>query len=723
MSEDKKAAAETKLSLDEEKNLGFLLAMSKTNTEKITKEILEGLSEDTGDSDSYDVDSDGEDSEDRPWRPSHSVYGKSTIKENHLVNMRGRYFRDLSIVRADEGEKTCPHPEENEVVVYRSFLKAGLRFPLSEFVVEVLKIFEVYLHQLTPEAIIRLNIFVWAVRSQGLKPDAKSFCNIHELSYETKPWGKEQYHNNFGCYSFVSRSGSSCPVPTFRKRWPGDWMTEWFYVKNDLSVREDIKGIIMRPIWQSFGLRRPKVEMSEAAEECQRAFGVVCSFIGTRDLVQEHIAFRVWPLAEKWEMPQETIKEADEGGLVRLKYTFKFGDKFAEPDDDWLKSIENLSDELLGAYSKAEDTAMSAAFGGRKKKRLNRVFDAIGFVYPDYCYPIRRQKRKNTTSAKEEAATAPSEPEPERKKIKVLTHRPRYIEPASVPEFTGKSSSATEAKKPTKPATPPAAAEIAEAPKRIELEEPKILLPETKEMAEAPSTEKIEEEKKPSEEKVSEIVSPAANVETVKNQKVPVVTPKRKRMVNVLDVLETIKSSSTPPKKAAATLKTTTEISDTKTPEQEIETEAGSSEPVKIKSLETDEEKITKPTSVEEIGVVVPEASSKVRDYIVRHASGKKLSEKEEQEAQHYAQKLKYPKGALIFNGSGEEDFLYCLPDSKEISVCREMSKSFGFPTLEDGLSVLSKNDLADSLAYNSLKVRQMGSLYSLLRPKNLLFV
>jgi hypothetical protein len=68
---------------------------------------------------------------------------------------------------------------------------------------------------------------------------------------------------------------------------------------------------------------------------------------------------------------------------------------------------------------------------------------------------------------------------------------------------------------------------------------------------------------------------------------------------------------------------------------------------------------------------------------------------------------LKYPKGALIFNGSGEEDFLYCLHDSKEISVYREMSKSFGFPTLEDGLSVLSKNELADSLAYNSLKVKK----------------
>jgi hypothetical protein len=60
-----------------------------------------------------------------------------------------------------------------------------------------------------------------------------------------------------------------------------------------------------------------------------------------------------------------------------------------------------------------------------------------------------------------------------------------------------------------------------------------------------------------------------------------------------------------------------------------------------------------------------------------------------------------------VFNGSGEEDFLYCLPDSKEISVCREMGRSFGFPTLEDGLPVLSKDELADSLAYNSIKVRK----------------
>jgi hypothetical protein len=137
--------------------------------------------------------------------------------------------------------------------------------------------------------------------------------------------------------------------------------------------------------------------------------------------------------------------------------------------------------------------------------------------------------------------------------------------------------------------------------------------------------------------------------------------------------------------------------------------EAGPSEPAKKKPSEIEEkaaeEEAIEQTLPEKAAAPAPEALKESIEYIIRHASGKRLSKEEEREAQHYAQKLKYPKGALVFNGSGEEDFLYCLPDSKEISVCREMSRSFGFPTIEDGLSVPSKDELADSLAYNSIKV------------------
>jgi hypothetical protein len=450
------------------------------------------------------------------------------------------------------------------------------------------------------------------------------------------------------------------------------------YVKNDLKTREDIKGITMRPIWQRFGLRKPKVEMDEATEECQRAFGAVCSFIGTRDLMQEHIAFRVWPLADNWEMPKETVKEPDEGGLVRLKYTFQYGDKFVEPDDDWLKSIETVSDELLGVYSKAEDTALSAAFGGRKK-RLNRVFDAIGFVYPDYRYPARGQKRKNASSAKEVAPAAPSEPVPKRKRVKVLTHRPLYIEPGTVPEYVGETSSATEAKEPTL---------------LPNVEEP-IIIPEMKKIEEPEATET----------RTQEILSPSTKIEAAKSQKGPAVTPKRKRMVNVLDVLETIKSSSTTPKRIAETSEVHTEAFVAEASKNQAETEAGPSEPAKVKSLEAEETEIAEPILVEETGTAAPKASSEALNYIVRHASGKRLSEEEIFEANHYARELKYPKGALVFNGTDEDDFLYCLPDNKELSVCREMARSMGFPKLEAGLCAMTKDDLADSLAYNSLKV------------------
>jgi hypothetical protein len=278
------------------------------------------------------------------------------------------------------------------------------------------------------------------------------------------------------------------------------------------------------------------------------------------------VAYRIWPLVANWEMPNETISNPHEGSLIRLKYTFRFADQFIEPDDDWLKCVEATSDELLGLYSKAEDTTLSAAFGGRKKKRLNKVFDAIGFVYPDYRYPIRDQKRKGTTSVNEVASATPSEPTPKRKKMKVLTHRPRYIESATVLEFVGKASSATEAKKP-------------------------VPVHKAEELSTTPKVERTEESKA-EEAKISEILSPSSEVGVPQAQKGPAVTPKRKRMVNVLDVLETIKSSSSTLKKVVEAQKAQIETiaSGGETTKHQAKIKTGPSESTKEKSLEIEGE-------------------------------------------------------------------------------------------------------------------------------------
>jgi hypothetical protein len=60
---------------------GFYEAIEKTNVEKIANEMLAGISENSSDSESFDVESVNEDVEDLPWRPSHVVFGKSTIKQ------------------------------------------------------------------------------------------------------------------------------------------------------------------------------------------------------------------------------------------------------------------------------------------------------------------------------------------------------------------------------------------------------------------------------------------------------------------------------------------------------------------------------------------------------------------------------------------------------------------------------------------------------------------
>jgi hypothetical protein len=223
-------------------------------------------------------------------------------------------------------------------------------------------------------------------------------------------------------------------------------------------------------------------------------------------------------------MPKETTTNSSDGGLVRLKYTFRFREKFDEPNDDWLKCIEATSDELLGAYSKTEDNALFAAFGGQGKKRLNRVFDAIGFVYPDYRYPLRGQQKKRKIAT----SVIPAEPVPKSKKVKVLTHRPRGIEPVVVPEFGVGSSSAAEATE-----TTPIAQSTEEATVM-----PKVFIAE-------PVKDKVNKAEESKAEKIMQVpkmLSPPTESTLSKVQKASAATPKRRRMANMVDaMLETTK--------------------------------------------------------------------------------------------------------------------------------------------------------------------------------------
>jgi hypothetical protein len=222
----------------------------------------------------------------RPTKLSHVDFNKSKIKGGHneVLNRLG-YIDNVDWVRL-RGDELVPNPKEDEVIMFWSFLKAGLRFPLHKTTVAMLKRFNIYLHQLTLNTIVRLGIFIWAIQSQGVGLDAEAFCEafsqIHEQHFQTK--AARSLHNNFGCYNFAYQRGSIFLALAYRSKWSNEWAKEWFYMKNDLTAWADIKGIIQIPIVISFGYKKLACYINFEAQAVVVAFNVVCTHIGTRDL-------------------------------------------------------------------------------------------------------------------------------------------------------------------------------------------------------------------------------------------------------------------------------------------------------------------------------------------------------------------------------------------------------------------------------------------------------
>jgi hypothetical protein len=363
-------------------------------------------------------------------------------------------------------------------------------------------------------------------------------------------------------------------------------------------------------------------------------------------------------------MSKETAAGSSQGGLVYLKYTFRYRDQFEATSDDWLTYVEVTSDELLGAYTRAKDDAMTLAFGGQGKKRLNRVFDVIGFVYPDYTYPSRKQEKKQKIVASAISVV------PKGKNIKVLTHRPRYIETAMVPRLDeGTSSITVPGQSAPVDRSAKESAEVSKVYETGSAEAPKHTAEAKGKAAKEPDREKMAG--------LPKILSPPPEPEFSKVSKAPAITPKRRRMASVLDVVRESARALTP-----APAKKIDEAATAR-----VETEAGPSVPTEAEPAGTEQRTegssddglaLEKKDAPKKVKSPTPEAPSEDLDFILRHASGKRLSEEKIPEAKHYARELKYPKGALVYNGTDEDDFLYCLPDNKEVSVCREMAKKYG---------------------------------------------
>jgi hypothetical protein len=507
---------------------------------------------------------------------------------------------------------------------------------------DVLENYEIYLHQLTPNAIVRLSVFIWALRSQGTDPNTEAFCRVHELHYQTKA-REDGLHENFGCYNFAYRKDTKSLVVSYRTKWPTGWKNEWFYMKADEKKREKLKTLVLSPLSLNFRLTRPLCRM-EVGSPCQQAmteFRVVAKQISTRDLVQEYLSYKVFPTLSEWNMPKlKGTKEKKE--LVRLPCKFKFEKQFKVSCQEWLEMIKTMCNKILGNYTRKEDQLMAAAFSTRPKRRLNRVMDALNFEYPNYerlDKGAEGQKIKRIVSVlSRQAATMVKEDEEILKRKK------------SSPE------SKVFAPKKRKAAAP--------KPKITEIEE---------ESPSTPSATDVEEILKVMTESLPITLSPLGPHLTKLLQKkgessaVKKSTgPKKWRIVTVIEAIE---ETPSPPASAPKTLAV----------EDAIAIEAGPAKDITAKdtNLEDTFSDIDKmllnmateeaATAAEETLATMPgkekeiaEDITKEKDFNFQNIIGQKLSKAEKEELRDYAISCGYQPGALLFGGIDDES-LGCL--------------------------------------------------------------
>jgi hypothetical protein len=103
-------------------------------------------------------------------------FGVSRMSSVRVQDMQRLGYFGGGVARVPGTEEVLE--PEDELVVFEAFFAAGLRLPAHRFVGEVLRRFNVQIHQLTPNAMVALSKYVWATTSYGGQPSVEFFCEV-----------------------------------------------------------------------------------------------------------------------------------------------------------------------------------------------------------------------------------------------------------------------------------------------------------------------------------------------------------------------------------------------------------------------------------------------------------------------------------------------------------------------------------------------------------------
>jgi hypothetical protein len=221
-------------------------------------------------------------------------FGVSRMSSARVQDMQRLGYFGGGVARAP-GTEEVPEPE-GELVVFEAFFAAGLRLPAHRFVGEVLRRFNVQIHQLTPNAMVALSKYVWATTSYGGQPSVEVFAKYYCLHWQKRMIRDEVAQ--FGSCTFTPKTGKTTMqvvelVPCARNKW-GNWNGFWFYVAE--GTVEDHEGLPVSEMCSHYYAAYPPFEVAEEDVD-EGALRCAAGQSSGRDLVEEFVAYGVWPLA------------------------------------------------------------------------------------------------------------------------------------------------------------------------------------------------------------------------------------------------------------------------------------------------------------------------------------------------------------------------------------------------------------------------------------------
>ena len=140
-------------------------------------------------------------------------------------------------------------------MVYWDLFAAGLSLPMDPAIPEILARYRLAMHHLTPNAMVQLSKFLWAVRTFEGSVSVDAFCRLYEMhpqglkvTFEDEP--EQACTAQSGSCTFVPRRNnkaqkidriekSSCQ----KNKWEDDWAHYWFYAKIGFPSTDTPSGI------------------------------------------------------------------------------------------------------------------------------------------------------------------------------------------------------------------------------------------------------------------------------------------------------------------------------------------------------------------------------------------------------------------------------------------------------------------------------------------------